>query len=132
MSKEVGTLRYLSLVVPLIKVGDEVVHKELGDRMERAATTVSSLEVEQDSVNAVKHMLMLPVQVPAIEGDFINTSINAASPNVNTGSSKLKRVDTILICSSYDQDSPKDMFTIGASHTLEATHVEFFSDEDEP
>ncbi|GKA00551.1 hypothetical protein Tco_0673101, partial [Tanacetum coccineum] len=30
-------------------VGDEVVHKELGDRMERAATTASSFEVEQDS-----------------------------------------------------------------------------------
>ncbi|GJW69207.1 putative ribonuclease H-like domain-containing protein [Tanacetum coccineum] len=28
--------------------------------------------------------------------------------------------------------SPKDMFTMGASHTLEATHVEFFSDEEEP
>ncbi|GJT88819.1 hypothetical protein Tco_1070536 [Tanacetum coccineum] len=53
---------------------------ELGDRMERAATTASSLEVEQDSVNAarfnlllsvqvntVRHMLMLPVQVPAAE-----------------------------------------------------------------
>ncbi|GJV66647.1 ribonuclease H-like domain-containing protein [Tanacetum coccineum] len=43
---------------------------------------------------------------------------------------------TLLIiintASSYDQDSPKDMFTMGASHTLEATHVEFFSDEDEP
>ncbi|GKG22625.1 hypothetical protein Tco_0387928, partial [Tanacetum coccineum] len=26
----------------------------------------------------------------------------------------------------------KDMFTMGASHTLEATYVEFFSDEDEP
>ncbi|GJU85162.1 hypothetical protein Tco_1292708 [Tanacetum coccineum] len=36
-SKEVGTLRYLSLVVPLKKVGDEAVYKELGDRMERAA-----------------------------------------------------------------------------------------------
>ncbi|GJS66516.1 hypothetical protein Tco_0681080 [Tanacetum coccineum] len=48
-SKEVGTLRYLSLVVPLTKVGDEAVHKELGDRMERAATTASSLEAEQDS-----------------------------------------------------------------------------------
>ncbi|GJU18907.1 ribonuclease H-like domain-containing protein [Tanacetum coccineum] len=48
-SKEVGTLRYLSLVVPLKKVGDEAVHKELGDRMERAATTASSLEAEQDS-----------------------------------------------------------------------------------
>ncbi|GJS35532.1 hypothetical protein Tco_0533914 [Tanacetum coccineum] len=30
-------------------VGDEAVHKELGDRMERAATTTSSLEAEQDS-----------------------------------------------------------------------------------
>ncbi|GJV98163.1 retrovirus-related pol polyprotein from transposon TNT 1-94 [Tanacetum coccineum] len=33
-----------SLVVPLTKVGDEAIHKELGDRMERAATTASSLE----------------------------------------------------------------------------------------
>ncbi|GKB32758.1 hypothetical protein Tco_0872159 [Tanacetum coccineum] len=48
-SKEVRTPRYLSLVVPLKKVGDEAVHKELGDRMERAATTASSLEAEQDS-----------------------------------------------------------------------------------
>ncbi|GJU03539.1 hypothetical protein Tco_1113877 [Tanacetum coccineum] len=30
-------------------VGDEAVHKELGDRMERAATTASSFEAEQDS-----------------------------------------------------------------------------------
>ncbi|GKD03280.1 ribonuclease H-like domain-containing protein, partial [Tanacetum coccineum] len=42
ISKEVGTPRYLSLVVPLTKVGDEAIHKELGDRMERAATTTSS------------------------------------------------------------------------------------------
>ncbi|GKE36338.1 hypothetical protein Tco_1459743, partial [Tanacetum coccineum] len=34
---------------PPIKVGDEVVHKELGDRMERAATTASSFAAEQDS-----------------------------------------------------------------------------------
>ncbi|GJX51929.1 putative ribonuclease H-like domain-containing protein [Tanacetum coccineum] len=36
---------------PPIKVGDEAVHKELGDKMERAATTASSLEAEQDSGN---------------------------------------------------------------------------------
>ncbi|GJS51650.1 putative ribonuclease H-like domain-containing protein [Tanacetum coccineum] len=48
-SREVGTPRYLSLVAPLKKVGDEAVHKELGDRIERAATTASSLEAEQDS-----------------------------------------------------------------------------------
>ncbi|GJZ39171.1 putative ribonuclease H-like domain-containing protein [Tanacetum coccineum] len=47
-SNEVRTLRYLSLVVPLKKVGDEAVHKELGDRMEKAATTASNLEAEQD------------------------------------------------------------------------------------
>ncbi|GJV00763.1 putative ribonuclease H-like domain-containing protein [Tanacetum coccineum] len=36
---------------------------------------------------------------------------------------------SVNTASSYDQDIPKDMFTMGASHTLEATHVEFFSDE---
>ncbi|GJZ51396.1 ribonuclease H-like domain-containing protein [Tanacetum coccineum] len=34
---------------PPVKVGDEAVHKESDDRMERAATTTSILEVEQDS-----------------------------------------------------------------------------------
>ncbi|GJV22606.1 putative ribonuclease H-like domain-containing protein [Tanacetum coccineum] len=48
-SKEVETLRYLSLVVALTKVGDEAIHKELGDKMERAATTTSSLKAEQDN-----------------------------------------------------------------------------------
>ncbi|GJU67769.1 hypothetical protein Tco_1254028 [Tanacetum coccineum] len=37
---------------PPVKVGDEAVNKELGDRMERAATTASSLKVEQDSATA--------------------------------------------------------------------------------
>ncbi|GJZ68434.1 putative ribonuclease H-like domain-containing protein [Tanacetum coccineum] len=35
---------------PPVKVGDEAVHKELGDRIERAATTTSSLEAEHDSI----------------------------------------------------------------------------------
>ncbi|GJX98656.1 putative ribonuclease H-like domain-containing protein [Tanacetum coccineum] len=34
---------------PKLKVGDEAVHKELGDRMERVATIASSFEAEQDS-----------------------------------------------------------------------------------
>ncbi|GJY51029.1 hypothetical protein Tco_0441876, partial [Tanacetum coccineum] len=34
---------------PPVKVGDKAVHKELGDRMKKAATTASSLEAEQDS-----------------------------------------------------------------------------------
>ncbi|GKG04088.1 hypothetical protein Tco_0314475, partial [Tanacetum coccineum] len=51
ISQEVRTPRYLSLVVPLTKVGDEAAHMELGDRMERAATAASSLEAEQYSGN---------------------------------------------------------------------------------
>ncbi|GJW03909.1 putative reverse transcriptase domain-containing protein [Tanacetum coccineum] len=59
--------------------------------------------------------------------------VNTASPDVNIGSFKLNVVDPLVnTASSYDQDSPKDMFTMGASHILEATHGEFFSDEDEP
>ncbi|GJU01359.1 putative ribonuclease H-like domain-containing protein [Tanacetum coccineum] len=55
------------------------------------------------------------------------------NPDVNTGSFKLNTVDpSVNTASSYDQDNHKDMFTMGASHTLEATHCEFFSDEDEP
>ncbi|GJZ04402.1 putative ribonuclease H-like domain-containing protein [Tanacetum coccineum] len=54
------------------------------------------------------------------------------SPKVNTSRFKLNTVDpSVNTASSFDPDSPKDMFTMGASHTLEATHVEFFSDEDE-
>ncbi|GKD59535.1 hypothetical protein Tco_1297044 [Tanacetum coccineum] len=34
---------------PPAKVGDKAVHKELGDRMERAATTASSFKAKQDS-----------------------------------------------------------------------------------
>ncbi|GJR52013.1 ribonuclease H-like domain-containing protein [Tanacetum coccineum] len=58
-----------------IKVGDETVHKELGNRMERDSTTASSFEAEQDSVTTaellttVRHHLVLPVQVNAAEVD---------------------------------------------------------------
>ncbi|GKF49859.1 hypothetical protein Tco_0143110, partial [Tanacetum coccineum] len=66
----------------------------------------------------------------------VNTAgqhVNTASPEVNTGHFKLNTIDPLVnTASSYDQDSPKDMFTMGASHTLKATHAEFFSDEDEP
>ncbi|GKC67250.1 hypothetical protein Tco_1099848, partial [Tanacetum coccineum] len=66
----------------------------------------------------------------------VNTAgqhVNIASLEVNIGSFKLNIVDpSVCTASLNDTDSPKDMFKMGASHTLEATHVEFFSDEDEP
>ncbi|GJT77749.1 putative ribonuclease H-like domain-containing protein [Tanacetum coccineum] len=66
------------------------------------------------------------------EVNAVGQHINTVNPDVNTGSSKLNTVDpSVNTASSHDQDSPKDMFTMGASHTLEATHVEFFSEEEE-
>ncbi|GKE02718.1 hypothetical protein Tco_1390701, partial [Tanacetum coccineum] len=40
--------------VPTEPVADEAVHEERGDSVERAATTASSLEVEQDSGNIIR------------------------------------------------------------------------------
>ncbi|GJT59186.1 hypothetical protein Tco_1002719 [Tanacetum coccineum] len=88
-----------------------------------AGTSTEKEEISQDCI-------VMPI------GMIVNTArqhVNTASPEVNTGRFKLNTVDpSVNTASSYDQDSPKDMFTMGASHTLEATHVEFFSDEDEP
>ncbi|GJV87927.1 putative ribonuclease H-like domain-containing protein [Tanacetum coccineum] len=63
----------------------------------------------------------------------VGQHINTASPDVNTGSLKLNVVGpSVNTASSNEHDSPKDMFTMGVSSTLEATHIESFSDEDEP
>ncbi|GKF10419.1 hypothetical protein Tco_0048345 [Tanacetum coccineum] len=53
------------------------------------------------------------------KSDNVNSpkEVNAAGQHVNT------------VSPDVNTDIPKDMFTMGASHTLEATHVEFFSDE---
>ncbi|GJR43161.1 hypothetical protein Tco_1311264 [Tanacetum coccineum] len=73
-SKEVGTLRYLSLVVPLTKVGDEAVHKELGDRMERATTTTSSFQAEQDSGSGPRRQVtILGISFSTAE-EFLSTN----------------------------------------------------------
>ncbi|GJW33579.1 uncharacterized mitochondrial protein-like protein [Tanacetum coccineum] len=51
---------------PPKKVGDEAVHKKLDDRMERAATTASSLEAEQDNgnINRIQSMAKLNESFP--------------------------------------------------------------------
>ncbi|GJY05210.1 putative ribonuclease H-like domain-containing protein [Tanacetum coccineum] len=67
------------------------------------------------------------------EVNAVGQHVNTDSPKINTDSFKLNTIDPLVNTASlYDPDSPKDMFKMGASHTLEATHVEFFSDEDEP
>ncbi|GJU60662.1 putative ribonuclease H-like domain-containing protein [Tanacetum coccineum] len=50
---------------PPEKVDDKVVHKELGDRMERVATTASSLEAEQDNGNINRTQSMATLNEPS-------------------------------------------------------------------
>ncbi|GJZ57708.1 putative ribonuclease H-like domain-containing protein, partial [Tanacetum coccineum] len=50
---------------PPEKVDDEAFHKELGGRMERAATTASSLEAEQDSGNINRTQSMATLNEPS-------------------------------------------------------------------
>ncbi|GKA14071.1 zinc finger, CCHC-type containing protein [Tanacetum coccineum] len=61
---------------------------------------------------------------PDNENDEKDKSEDDSSPKESSNT-----VDTLLILPVL---TPKDMFTMGASHTLKVTHVEFFSDEDEP
>ncbi|GKE09792.1 hypothetical protein Tco_1413343 [Tanacetum coccineum] len=51
---------------PTTLVADETIHKERGDKMERAATTASSLEAEQDSgtINRTQSMETLNEPIP--------------------------------------------------------------------
>ncbi|GJR82147.1 hypothetical protein Tco_0152932, partial [Tanacetum coccineum] len=103
ISKEVGIPRYLSLVVPLTKVGDKAIHKELGDRMERVATTASSLEAEQDSGSGPRCQDTILGDVNA-QTRFEITSIQSINPPLSRGytlgsgedSMKLIGIDEIL------------------------------------
>ncbi|GKD13051.1 hypothetical protein Tco_1197458 [Tanacetum coccineum] len=63
----------VSGLVILLNVADEAVHKELGDRLVRAATTASSLEAEQDSGNINKN------QSKATPNESSSQGINSGS-----------------------------------------------------
>ncbi|GJW10400.1 hypothetical protein Tco_1576227 [Tanacetum coccineum] len=83
--------------------------------------------------------LLINMQVPRRyecspkEVNAAGQHVNTASTEVNTGRFTLNTLDpSVNTVGSCDPDGPKDMFKLGASHTLKATHVEFFSDEDEP
>ncbi|GKC24937.1 zf-CCHC domain-containing protein, partial [Tanacetum coccineum] len=64
---------------PPEKVGDEAVHKELGDRMERAATTASSLEAEQDNGNINRTQSMATLNESFPQGTGLDGKVKVIS-----------------------------------------------------
>ncbi|GJZ99188.1 hypothetical protein Tco_0671739 [Tanacetum coccineum] len=58
---------------PPEKVSDEAIYKELGERMERAASTASSLEAEQDSGNINRTQSMTELNEPSPYGTSLGS-----------------------------------------------------------
>ncbi|GKE31127.1 hypothetical protein Tco_1450449, partial [Tanacetum coccineum] len=69
---------------PPVKVGDEAVHKELGDRMERVVTTASSLQAEQDSGSGPRSQDTILGDVDA-QTRFETTSKQSNDPPLSRG-----------------------------------------------
>ncbi|GJX35185.1 putative ribonuclease H-like domain-containing protein [Tanacetum coccineum] len=60
----------------------------------------------------------------------IGLSINTASTNITTGSLNINTVSpTVTTARSNGSQTKPNMFSLGDNATLEATHVDFFSDE---
>ncbi|GJZ24112.1 hypothetical protein Tco_0561571 [Tanacetum coccineum] len=92
---------------PPKKVGDKVVHKELGDRMERAATTASSLEAEQDSGSGPRCQDTILGDVN-VQTRFEITSKQSNDPplsrgyTLGSGEDSIKLLELIELCESKD------------------------------
>ncbi|GJZ60309.1 hypothetical protein Tco_0616125, partial [Tanacetum coccineum] len=88
---------------PPIKVGDEAVHKELGDRIERAATTASSLEAKQDSGSGPRCQDTILGDVDA-QTRFETTSKQSNDPplsrgyTLRSGDDSMKLLELMELC----------------------------------
>ncbi|GJX44089.1 putative ribonuclease H-like domain-containing protein [Tanacetum coccineum] len=88
---------------PPVKVGDKAVHKELGDRMERAATTASSLEAEQDSGSGPRCQDTILGDVDA-QTRFETTSKQSNDPplsrgyTLGSGEDSMKLLELMELC----------------------------------
>ncbi|GJW52151.1 hypothetical protein Tco_0093502 [Tanacetum coccineum] len=87
-------------VVPLTKVGDEAIHKELGDIMERAAITASSFKTEQDNGSGPRGYTLGSGEDSMQQMEFVQNYVNctarlilfstaSATPEVSTAAEGL-------------------------------------------
>ncbi|GJX65762.1 retrovirus-related pol polyprotein from transposon TNT 1-94 [Tanacetum coccineum] len=109
---------------PPVKVGDEAVHKELGDIMERAATTASSLEAEQESsnINRTQSMATLNEQSPSGTG-------LGSGPRVNTLGSKEDSMKLMELMEHYTKLSEL-FWGIATARTTDDGEVEISANID--
>ncbi|GJT66678.1 putative ribonuclease H-like domain-containing protein [Tanacetum coccineum] len=96
------------------KVSDEAVHKELGDRMERAATTASSLEAEQDSGSGPRCQDTILGDVNA-QTRFEITSKQSNDPplsrgyTLGSGEDSMKQLELMELCTQLSYKNRKSV-----------------------
>ncbi|GKE04721.1 hypothetical protein Tco_1396739, partial [Tanacetum coccineum] len=100
---------------PPEKVGDEAVHKELGDRVERAATTAASLDAEQDNGNILKTQ---STTIPNTRSERVPTpSYDSPLLGGNTPRSDKERLEHQDDLTNFVPPTPHDSPLLGG-HTL--------------
>ncbi|GJV38961.1 putative ribonuclease H-like domain-containing protein [Tanacetum coccineum] len=78
---------------PISLVADETVTKEREDRMERAATTASSLEAEQDSGNINRTQSMATLNEPSPQGTGSETTKTAQAKEIASLKKRVKKLE---------------------------------------
>ncbi|GJZ42289.1 uncharacterized mitochondrial protein-like protein [Tanacetum coccineum] len=107
---------------PPVKVGDEAVHKELGERMESAATTASSLEAEQYSGSGLRYQ-------DTILGDVLDLEKAKSDQAIEIASLK-KRVDKQEKRRKFKTTGLKRLKKVGAARRIETSNDSLGAQED--
>nr|GEW21019.1 hypothetical protein [Tanacetum cinerariifolium] len=109
---------------PTKSVAEKAIHKELGDRLVRAATTASSLEAEQDSGNITKTQSKVTPNEPSFQetdlGGGLRVELSDNEESLGEDASKQeKRIGVIdadegITLVSVQDDVDKEMFDVDA------------------
>nr|GEV39001.1 hypothetical protein [Tanacetum cinerariifolium] len=92
--------------VPTESVVDKTVHKELGDRLVRAATTASSLRAEQDNANITKTQSKATPNESSFQGTKVESSDDEESLGKDA-SKQERRIDVIDVDEDITLDKGK-------------------------
>ncbi|GKA85213.1 hypothetical protein Tco_0806867 [Tanacetum coccineum] len=78
---------------PTILIADETVHEERRDRMERAATTASSLEAEQDNGSILRTQSMATLNEPISQGTCLENIETAQDLEITNLKKRVKKLE---------------------------------------
>ncbi|GJY55618.1 hypothetical protein Tco_0454733 [Tanacetum coccineum] len=112
------------------KVGDEAIHKELCDRMERAATTASSLEAEQDSGSGPRCQDTILEDVDAQTWFEITSKQSNDLPlsrgyTLRSGEDSMKPLELMELCTQLSYKNRKSVLVITGALKLMLLSIQF-------